>query len=737
MQGPTRFNIDSVALTKASGEATKESKPPGHRYCVCMRLSTPASIRIPRFPLFRSPHLHRVPCSCHYRSVATVMTSSTGITLGTERVLHLLDKLDKPHRRCPVIHIAGTNSKGTTSSILDSVLSSLGILTARFNSPHLRFARDSCRIGGAIVDEQTWDLASQRVHLANESCGASEFEQLFARFLTACALKADLKPQLLIVECGMGGLLDATNIFPREAVLASVITPIGLDHKSFLGDTLGAITEHKMGIAKEGGLVVVADQSSESSAQRRPFLRDVQSAARSKYSHLITWSAEADDAQAFGPEESEVLSAIRRIAETKRARLVRCESPNASVTSGVMRHTMAGSGLASPWEVLTQYNVVLPPILQDVHQPSEEQASSRNTSDRIASLSSTLFTNTTFNASAGQNVLVTPLLPPLPATQVIASAVSTALTTLYAIASDEPRSARQISGSDPHEDLRLQLAWNLRETGLMSGDRGVLDSGLSNAIAFGIKQWQGRGSWVDVTIPEAQNPESSNSMEVDSQPTRGSKNLHVLVDGAHNVQALRALSAYLRRILASHYGLAREGRPRRTLRLAILVSLSSSKDSDGDLDKILDCIASLPETLDQGGIEQVTDEALATMTGNLSLGEAQSAAAQNRLNVDVKLDVHFTEFETPVEGMPWVHPLKANQLAERFGALADGQSRMFGDGSRVEGVSSHASLPDALAQLAQRASGKPAEGEEEDSLCLLTGSLYLVGQLYRYIDGIA
>ena len=187
--------------------------------------------------------------------------------LGLHRVHALLQRLGAPQAIFPVIHVAGTNGKGSTSAYLDVLLSNAaGLRAARFNSPHLLCPRDSVRIAdGEPIDENTWELAQQRVQAADQAgdaIRATPFELLTAQALLAFTMLPEGKrPHVLVIEVGVGGRLDATNVFPNENVLASVICPIARDHESLLGHGLAAISREKAGIIKENGLCVIADQA--------------------------------------------------------------------------------------------------------------------------------------------------------------------------------------------------------------------------------------------------------------------------------------------------------------------------------------------------------------------------------------------------------------------------------------------------------------------------------------------
>ncbi|WFC98371.1 dihydrofolate synthase [Malassezia yamatoensis] len=192
--------------------------------------------------------------------------------LGLARVQALLRRVGSPHTRFPVIHVAGTNGKGSTTAYLDSLLTyGVGLRSGRFNSPHLIIPRDCARVQGGIpIDAKIWALAEQQTHRADRFCEVSQqtspidatpFELLTVQTLLAFTLLPDeSRPEVLIMEVGVGGRLDATNVFPDENVLASVICPIDIDHEAVLGHGLAAIAREKAGIIKRNGLCIIADQ---------------------------------------------------------------------------------------------------------------------------------------------------------------------------------------------------------------------------------------------------------------------------------------------------------------------------------------------------------------------------------------------------------------------------------------------------------------------------------------------
>jgi dihydrofolate synthase/folylpolyglutamate synthase len=152
-----------------------------------------------------------------------------------------------------VVHIAGTNGKGSTASFLSSILSSAGHRTGLFTSPHLTEFTERISINGSRITED------QITVLAAEVLGAASPESTFFEIVTAMAYLyfARAEVDLAVIEAGMGGGADATNI--AHGIL-SVITPVSLDHCQYLGDTIAAIAAEKAGIIKPGCPVVVAQQ---------------------------------------------------------------------------------------------------------------------------------------------------------------------------------------------------------------------------------------------------------------------------------------------------------------------------------------------------------------------------------------------------------------------------------------------------------------------------------------------
>ena len=185
-----------------------------------------------------------------------------GISLGLARINRLLNLLKAPHCATPVVHISGTNGKGSVSAYLSSILSHSHLAVGRFNSPHLVDEWDCVELHGRAVDPSQFYAVKREVeHVSErEGVGATSFEVLTA---TAFSLFARAKPPLdvAVVEVGMGGAEDATNVVPADKTLVSVVTAVDLDHQKFLGDSVHEIAQVKAGIAREGGDVVLSVQA--------------------------------------------------------------------------------------------------------------------------------------------------------------------------------------------------------------------------------------------------------------------------------------------------------------------------------------------------------------------------------------------------------------------------------------------------------------------------------------------
>lgn len=172
--------------------------------------------------------------------------------LGLERITQLMTRLDNPHRALPpVFHVVGTNGKGSTCAFLRAAMEADGKTVHVFTSPHLVRFNERIRVSGQLISDEALALYLARVLDIAEGIGASFFEvTTAAAFLAFAEHPADA----CIIEVGLGGRLDATNIITDPVVCG--IAQLGIDHQAFLGDTLAQIAAEKAGIAKPGAPLV-------------------------------------------------------------------------------------------------------------------------------------------------------------------------------------------------------------------------------------------------------------------------------------------------------------------------------------------------------------------------------------------------------------------------------------------------------------------------------------------------
>ncbi|WP_144185637.1 bifunctional folylpolyglutamate synthase/dihydrofolate synthase [Elioraea rosea] len=170
------------------------------------------------------------------------------IDLSLGRIEGLLARLGHPERRLPpVLHVAGTNGKGSTCAFARAIAEAAGLRTHVYTSPHLVTFHERIRLAGALVTDEALAEALERCEQANGEAPITVFEIATA---AAFLLFAEIPADFLVLEVGLGGRLDATNVIERPAACA--ITSIAMDHMDFLGDTIGAIAFEKAGIMKPG-----------------------------------------------------------------------------------------------------------------------------------------------------------------------------------------------------------------------------------------------------------------------------------------------------------------------------------------------------------------------------------------------------------------------------------------------------------------------------------------------------
>ncbi len=209
------------------------------------------------------------------------------IDLSLGRVEALLERLGNPERRAPsVIHLAGTNGKGSTLAFIRAIFEASGLVVHAYTSPHLSRFHERIRLAGALISEPDLAALLAECERVNEGAPITFFEvTTVAAFLAFARTPADV----LLLETGLGGRLDATNVIARPAL--TVITSVSIDHQQFLGDTLEAIAGEKAGILKPGVACVLAAQQP---AARRTIAARAESLSAPLFEQDRDWSVRLD-----------------------------------------------------------------------------------------------------------------------------------------------------------------------------------------------------------------------------------------------------------------------------------------------------------------------------------------------------------------------------------------------------------------------------------------------------------
>ena len=187
-----------------------------------------------------------------------------GVKFGLETMRSLMDALGHPERAYRVLLVAGTNGKGSVAAYADAVLRAGGLRVGRYTSPHLVRVNERITVGGREIGDRALDEAVARVRAAAEGLGAGgvPVEPTFFEVLTAAALLhfRSARVEAAVLEVGMGGRLDATNV---TEPLCSAIVTVEHDHEAYLGDTLAAIAREKAGVLRRGRVTVLGPMAAE------------------------------------------------------------------------------------------------------------------------------------------------------------------------------------------------------------------------------------------------------------------------------------------------------------------------------------------------------------------------------------------------------------------------------------------------------------------------------------------
>ena len=206
-----------------------------------------------------------------------------------DKMEELMRRLDQPQRCAPIIHIAGTKGKGSVASMVSSILTAAGLRTGLFTSPHLYTFRERIRLDGQPVSEEIFARHLDRVWPVVEAMGASDRRGRSTTFETLTAMAFDLFREqqvgVQVIEVGMGGRLDSTNVADGDV---AVITSLSLDHTAILGNDLAQVAGEKAGIIKPGAKVVLSPQAPEAAKVVLAKCRE-QGASVWQLGHDVTW----------------------------------------------------------------------------------------------------------------------------------------------------------------------------------------------------------------------------------------------------------------------------------------------------------------------------------------------------------------------------------------------------------------------------------------------------------------
>lgn len=253
--------------------------------------------------------------------------------------LKLVEHLNHPEKHFKTIHVAGTNGKGSTSHMLASVLHEAGYKVGLYTSPHLKDFRERIKINGKVVSKQFVNGFIKRNRIFFEANSLSFFEMTVGM---AFDYFVNQKVDIAVIEVGMGGRLDSTNIIIPEV---SVITNIGLDHTQFLGDTLEAIAFEKGGIIKPNIPVVIGETQKETSS----VFKAIADKNNSKIVFADQEKKEVFQSDLVGLYQSKnIVTVIQAIKELQKKKFLISQS---NIRKGLL-NVVKNTGLMGRWQIL-------------------------------------------------------------------------------------------------------------------------------------------------------------------------------------------------------------------------------------------------------------------------------------------------------------------------------------------------------------------------------------------------
>ena len=372
-----------------------------------------------------------------------------GVKLGLDPMRAMLARLGDPQRRLRAIHVAGTNGKGSVSAMLDAMLGSAGVRTGLYTSPHLVRPNERVRIAGRDLGDRelTARIERMRARIAGWLAdGTLEAHPSFFEVMTAIAFEsfADAGVEAAVVEVGLGGRLDATNVLDADV---AVIVTVDLDHTRVLGDSLEAIAAEKAGIVKAGRPVVVG-------ALAEPALRVVRATAEELRAPLI-------EAPRVARRHVGVRLALEGAHQSDNAHVACVAAETFARATGIgLGEDAIARGLANArWPGRLQRIPGRPPIVLDgAHNPAGARALGQWLASRAAAAPARVLV---FGVSADKDLagLLEPLAPWIGCLVVTRAAVDRAMDPEAIVAFARGRFA-QIHRAEPAE-AALQLAREL------------------------------------------------------------------------------------------------------------------------------------------------------------------------------------------------------------------------------------------------------------------------------------
>ena len=290
-----------------------------------------------------------------------------GIKLGLESISMVLQDLGNPHEMFPSLHIGGTNGKGSTAAVLAHILQASGLRVGLYTSPHLVDFRERIRINGESISALRVTTLTQRLRALDPA------PQTFFEFTTAMAFAyfAEECIDIAVIEVGMGGRFDATNVVTPHGV---VITTIAHDHQQYLGTTLPEIAFEKAGIIKEGKPVIVGEVPPEASEVIRQVAKDKQAPYYELGSEFYVVPGSVDRFQYDGLSETygDLSCALQGHHQMKNAAcaLALLETVR-DLTGGIPESIIRGSLATVKWEGRAEILGEYPTLMIDgAHNPA-------------------------------------------------------------------------------------------------------------------------------------------------------------------------------------------------------------------------------------------------------------------------------------------------------------------------------------------------------------------------------